>query len=97
MQVLQLALDIARGLEFLHSERIVHGALRPSNVMLEASGAAKLADYGLNRVRRTCVALVVVSHAWRVLHGNIGHMYIGGTCGCWLAVQIREGQEGSVH
>jgi hypothetical protein len=48
-------LDIARGLEFLHSCSIIHGDLKPQNVLLKTEQrdrrgfVAKLCDFGLSR------------------------------------------------
>ena len=49
---LQLLLDIAKGVRFLHACDIVHGDLKPANVLLGAGHRAKLADFGLARVRK---------------------------------------------
>jgi serine/threonine-protein kinase len=40
---------LAQTLEFVHGKGLVHGSLRPSNVMV-ASGVVKLADLGLARL-----------------------------------------------
>lgn len=45
-----IALDIARGMHFLHSRRIVHMDLKSPNILLGANGVAKIADVGLARV-----------------------------------------------
>jgi hypothetical protein len=45
---LELALQIAEGLEILHDHEVVHRDLKPSNVFLTESGA-KLIDFGLAR------------------------------------------------
>ena len=49
---LRLLHEVAQALRYLHSSDIVHGDLKPANVLLSADGAAKLADFGLARVRR---------------------------------------------
>ncbi len=41
-------LQIAYGLAFLHAEGIIHGDLKPTNVLLTASGEPKLTDFGLS-------------------------------------------------
>lgn len=44
----QVALDIARGLHWLHSRSLVHLDIKTSNVLLTADGRAKIADFGLS-------------------------------------------------
>ncbi|KAG2483290.1 hypothetical protein HYH03_017837 [Edaphochlamys debaryana] len=53
--VLRIAIDIARGLSYLHPT-IVHRDLKPANVLVNLSGpqpVAKLSDFGLSRLRAT--------------------------------------------
>lgn len=45
----QVGIDIARALEFLHSRHYVHRDVKPDNVLLHPSGTAKLADLGLTK------------------------------------------------
>lgn len=48
----KVALDVARGLHFLHSRNIVHNDLKSANILLSKDGTAKIADVGLARVLR---------------------------------------------
>ena len=54
--ILLCLLDVARGLEYLHSCSIVHGDLKPQNVLLKTAGTdrrgfvCKLGDFGLSRM-----------------------------------------------
>src|SRR5437867_1313374 len=49
--VLRLALDLGGSVETLHSMGLVHGALRPCNVMVLEDGRVKLMDVELARLR----------------------------------------------
>lgn len=45
-----IALGIARGLAFLHSVSIIHGDVKPQNVLFDADFEAHLSDFGLDKV-----------------------------------------------
>jgi len=46
----QVALDVARGLFFLHSHGVLHGDIKSQNVLLTETWTAKLGDVGLARL-----------------------------------------------
>jgi serine/threonine-protein kinase len=43
--------QVAHGMEYLHNlpKEIIHGDLKPENVLIDATGIAKIADFGLSR------------------------------------------------
>ena len=45
-----IALDIAKGLHFLHSHNVMHLDLKSPNILLSIDGTAKIADVGLARM-----------------------------------------------
>ncbi|XAR67820.1 Non-specific serine/threonine protein kinase [Bertholletia excelsa] len=50
----EIILDVSRALAYLHFEcdpPIVHGDVKPSNVLLDSEYRAKLSDFGLSRVK----------------------------------------------
>ncbi|PIN19481.1 Tyrosine kinase [Handroanthus impetiginosus] len=48
--VIQLALDLARGLSYLHSKKIVHRDVKTENMLLDSNRTLKIADFGVARV-----------------------------------------------
>ncbi|KAF7987028.1 hypothetical protein HWV62_139 [Athelia sp. TMB] len=45
---LVLAKEICRGLDTLHGNNVVHGDLKPENIMISDSGHAQIADFGVS-------------------------------------------------
>ncbi|KAM7501369.1 hypothetical protein LguiB_000273 [Lonicera macranthoides] len=48
--VIQLALDLSRGLNYLHSKKIVHRDVKTENMLLDINRTLKIADFGVARV-----------------------------------------------
>jgi serine/threonine-protein kinase len=46
-EVLEVGREICEGLAFAHKNRIIHGNLRPNNILFSSSGEIKLTDFGL--------------------------------------------------
>ena len=51
-KLLQLMHETAQGIEYLHSLNIVHGDMKPHNVLISKMGLAKVSDMGLCRELR---------------------------------------------
>ena len=44
---LSVALQVARALEYIHTQKIIHRDIKPENVHITAAGAVKLMDFGI--------------------------------------------------
>ncbi|MFJ6122818.1 protein kinase [Streptomyces sp. NPDC092129] len=51
--VVDTAVQAARGLEHAHSRDLVHQDVKPANILLDGTGAAKITDFGLARSKAT--------------------------------------------
>ncbi|PHU24557.1 hypothetical protein BC332_09664 [Capsicum chinense] len=72
-QRLQIALDAAQGLEYLHhgcQPPIIHRDIKPTNILLDDKFHAKLADFGLSRILPTEGA----THVTTVVAGTPGYL-----------------------
>ncbi|GLE01371.1 hypothetical protein PINS_up010201 [Pythium insidiosum] len=45
-KMVQIALDVARGIAFLHAQRFIHRDIKSSNILLDEQFCAKLCDFG---------------------------------------------------
>ncbi|XP_010515015.1 PREDICTED: serine/threonine-protein kinase HT1 isoform X1 [Camelina sativa] len=56
-QLIEFGLDIARGMEYVHSREIVHRDLKPENVLIENDFHLKIADFGIACEEEYCDVL----------------------------------------
>src|SRR5947199_10399902 len=47
--VVRLATDVARGLDFAHRQGVIHRDLKPDNILIHSDGSAVISDFGIAR------------------------------------------------
>lgn len=57
-QLIEFGLDIARGMEYVHSREIVHQDLKPENVLIDKDFHLKIADFGIACEEEDCDVLL---------------------------------------
>ena len=50
-QTLSIMVDLLSALSYAHSQKIVHRYIKPANLLVQASGSIKLADFGVARIQ----------------------------------------------
>jgi len=46
---IQIAIDVMEGLDAAYANRLIHGDVKPANLLITSKGTAKVADFGLSR------------------------------------------------
>uniref|UniRef100_A0A8C9VY55 mitogen-activated protein kinase n=1 Tax=Scleropages formosus TaxID=113540 RepID=A0A8C9VY55_SCLFO len=59
-KIKDIMLQLLRGLDFLHTNMLVHRDLKPQNVLVSSHGEIKIADFGLARIYSHHMALTPI-------------------------------------
>eukprot|EP00210_Caulerpa_lentillifera_P001441 g1383.t1 len=50
LEVCRIALDVSRGMDYLHRMHIIHRDLKTANLLIDNTGTVKIADFGVARI-----------------------------------------------
>ncbi|WOG89843.1 hypothetical protein DCAR_0209082 [Daucus carota subsp. sativus] len=64
-KVVSMALDIARGMAFIHSQGVIHRDLKPENILINQDFQLKIADFGIACRDTSCDPLADDSGTYR--------------------------------
>lgn len=53
VQVIKVATDVSRGMDYLHQRKIVHRDLKAANLLMDENNIVKIADFGVARIIET--------------------------------------------
>ncbi|GAB6032344.1 Cyclin-dependent kinase 4 [Chamberlinius hualienensis] len=94
-RIKDLMFQMLSGVDFLHSNRVIHRDLKPQNVLVTHGGKVKLADFGLARIydSHALLTTVVVTLWYRspevLLHSHYATPVDIWSCGCIFAELFR--------
>lgn len=71
---LEVARQIAEGLDAAHERGVVHRDLKPANVMVASDGFAKILDFGIATARGQCAADLGLEETTPQIAGTPGYM-----------------------
>ncbi|GLJ05525.1 hypothetical protein SUGI_0019570 [Cryptomeria japonica] len=74
---LQVALDAAEGLEYLHvssTPKIIHRDVKSANILLDRNLRAKLADFGLSKIVKNTENKTIPTHMTTIIKGTVGYV-----------------------
>ncbi|XP_062206842.1 uncharacterized protein LOC133908722 [Phragmites australis] len=46
-QIISISLNIAHGMEYIHSQGVIHRDVKPENIIFDGEGCAKIVDFGI--------------------------------------------------
>ena len=52
-QVIKIAADVSRGMDYLHQRKIIHRDLKAANLLMDENNIVKIADFGVARIIET--------------------------------------------
>lgn len=78
-----IAVDVAKGVAFLHHEAILHRDIKSLNVLLDKTYQAKLTDFGLSKVKAETKSNTMVSKTSKDSVGTLA----------WMAPELFEGHK----
>ena len=65
--LLRVAVEICRGMDYLHKRKIAHRDLKAANLLMDETGIVKIADFGVARVMDTAGIMTAETGTYRFL------------------------------
>ena len=79
------ARQILNGLNYLHTQNVIHGDIKAANILTDSNATIKLSDFGASKIVDGIPADLEVSYSGRFFDNNRGSLY-------WMAPEILCGE-----
>ena len=63
--LLKVAVEICRGMDYLHKRKIAHRDLKAANLLMDETGTVKIADFGVARIMDTAGVMTAETGTYR--------------------------------
>ena len=75
-QVIKIAADVSRGMDYLHQRKIIHRDLKAANLLMDENNIVKIADFGVARIIETTGHMTAETGTYR-WEGATGRGFCG--------------------
>ena len=69
-QVIKIAADVSRGMDYLHQRKIIHRDLKAANLLMDEHNIVKIADFGVARIIETTGHMTAETGTYRRVPGS---------------------------
>ena len=73
-KVIDIIFQACRALDYAHNKGVVHWDIKPSNIMLDTTGAVKITDFGISRTAREAIRIDINKGLDNNITGTFSYM-----------------------
>lgn len=74
--IARLAEGVLKGLDYMHSNKVIHRDIKPSNILITKAGVVKLCDFGVSGVLEASLASTFTGTSWYMAVSTISSAFL---------------------